>query len=159
MPWSPPSATRCLIWAGLLLDRRQALGDVAERDREVADIRQTGSGRIDPVQRMIAVHQHPAGLAYRGGSEPRPGPVGGAEVEGNARHANRRARIVAADAEEGRRNAERRDCGHRGCPESDSADGVNKNTATATTQVQSPRGAPVVAAAIECVSTMRLLNS
>ena len=31
---------------GLLLDRRQALGDVAERDREVADIRQADAAGL-----------------------------------------------------------------------------------------------------------------
>ena len=99
--------------AGLLLDRRQTFSDVAERDREVADIRKTRrSLSIDPVQRMLAVHQHPACLSYRRRSEPRSGPVGGAEVERNAGDADRRVRIVATDAEECRRNIEGRNAGH-----------------------------------------------
>ncbi len=104
------------------------------------------------MHRMVAVHQHPARLPYRRRAEPRAGPVGGADVEGNAGDADRRAGIMALDAEKRRRHGERRDGSHRyGAP------GVNRNTAAATTQVQSPRGAPWAAATIECVSTMRLL--
>jgi hypothetical protein len=50
---------------GLLFDLRQAPGDVSQRDCEVADVGQTQSGWIDPVQRMIAVYQHPACLPNR----------------------------------------------------------------------------------------------
>lgn len=107
------------------------------------------------MQRMVAIHQHPARLANRRWSEPRPGPVGGAEIEWDAGDANRRAGIDAVDAEEGRRQSE---CWHPGhhYPE---LEGVNKNTAAATTQVQSPSGDPWAVTATECVSTMRLLIS
>lgn len=107
------------------------------------------------MQRMVAVDQHPARLPNRGWSEPGSDPIGRAEVEGNASDANRRAGVIAINPKECRRNSESCDAGHRYAELED----VNRNTAAATTQVQSPWGAPWAAAAIECVSTMRLLIS
>ena len=94
---------------GLLLDRGQALRNVAKRNREVADVGYRQRGWIDPVHRMVAVHQHPACLSNRGRSEAGPGPIGGAEVKGNAGDTNRHFGIVAVDPEEGRRHGESRD--------------------------------------------------
>ena len=53
------------------------------------------------------------------------------------------------------RNSESRDPGHSLLE----IVGVEQNTAAATTQVRSPRGAPWAAATMECVSTIRLLIS
>ena len=47
MPCSPPSATRWSIGDACCSISAQAVGDVAERDREIADIGQRQRGRID----------------------------------------------------------------------------------------------------------------
>ena len=107
------------------------------------------------MQRMVTIHEHPARLPNRGWSESCSDPICRAEVKGDASDADRRAGIVAVNPEECRRNSESRDPGHSLLE----LLGVNKNTAAATTQVQSPRGAPWAAATMECVSTMRLLIS
>ncbi len=138
-----------------LLDQRQARGDVAERHGEVADIGQRQGRRVDPVERVGAVDQHPARLADGRRAEPGAAAVRGAEVERNAGDADCRLAVAARDAEEGRRNGVGR--GHRhGCETGGSA---NRNTAAATAQVQSPLGAPSAAAVIDRLSTMRSLSA
>ena len=139
----------------LLLDQRQALGDIAERNGEIANIGERQRRRIDPMHRMIAIDQHAACLSDRRRTEARAGAIGGAEIEGNAGDADRRGRIVARDAEKARRNGEGGDAGH----DWTESPALNKKTAAATTQVHSPRGAPTAAEAIDWVSTIRLLIS
>src|SRR3984893_2179382 len=104
---------------------------------------------------MRAIGQHPARLADRRWSEPGAAAVGGAEIERNAGDADRRAAIMARDAEECRRNR----VGSRGRHEVPGRGSANRNTAAATAQVQSPPRAPSVAAVIERLSTMRSLIS
>ena len=77
---------------GGLLDEREARGDVAERDREVADVGERQGRRIDPVEGMGAVDQHPARLADRRRAEPGAAAVRGADIERNAGHADRASR-------------------------------------------------------------------
>ena len=141
--------------ARLFLDPLEAAEEIAERDLEVADVGERESGRIDPVLRMRAVGQHPACLPDRRGSKARAAAVGGAEVERYAGDADRRGAIGARDAEKGRRNriggGDRHDAPAPGS--------WNRNTAAATTQVQSPPRTPSVAAVIDRLSTMRSLIS
>jgi hypothetical protein len=40
---------------GLLFDRHQAPGNIAQRNSEVANIGHRHSGRIDPMQRMVTI--------------------------------------------------------------------------------------------------------
>ena len=140
---------------GLLLDALQAAGDVSQRDDEVADVGQMPGGWIDPMQRMLAVDQHPARLSNCRWSESRSRPVGRAKVIRNAGDTNRRIWIAAGGPEKRRRDRE--GCGLR--HDDAELEGANRNTAAATAQVQSPRGAPSAAAAMERVSTMRSLIS
>ncbi len=137
------------------LDPRQAGRDVPQGDREVTDVGERQSRRIDPVDGMRAVHQHPARLPDRRRAEPGAAAVGGAEIERNAGDADRGVAIPSFDAEEGRRDGVGRRCRHGGV-----TGGIAKrNTAAATAQVQSPLGAPSAAAVIERLSTMRSLSS
>ena len=77
----------------LLLDGRQAFWNVAERDGQVADIGELQSPRIDPMNGMIAIEQHAAGLADRRRAEPRPAPNGDADIERNSRDADGGLRV------------------------------------------------------------------
>ena len=98
----------------LPLDQRQAGGQVAERDLELAQIGDVEVARVDPVLRVDAVHQHAAGAADGRRPVAGAGPVGGADVERHADDADGRPPILARDAEEARRRGEGRDGGHAG---------------------------------------------
>ena len=71
--------------AGLGFNRRQAARNVAKRQREVATIRHAKVGGRDPMLRVLAVRQHPAGTPYRRRTVARAGAVGGADVHRDAR--------------------------------------------------------------------------
>ena len=61
---------------------------------------------------MIAVDEHPAGLADRRGAKPRSGPVRRAEVERDAGHADSGVSVRPLDAEKGRPDSKSRNRGH-----------------------------------------------
>ena len=82
----------------LLFDARQAGLDIAERDRELANVGNIHRGRVDPASRMLAVHQHPAGGAYGARSGPGAGAVGSAEIERHAGNAEPSIPVGAGDA-------------------------------------------------------------
>src|SRR5208282_4971686 len=128
---------------------------VAQRDREVANVGQWQLCCIDAVLWMLAVHQHAAGLPNRAWPKPGSAPVCRTEVERNSGNADRRAGIAARGAEECRRNRVGRHPGH-GCPGAGSA---KRNTAAAIAQVQARLAAPSAAAVTDRLSTMRSLIS
>jgi hypothetical protein len=96
---------------GLPLDHPEARLQLAHGNLEVADVGKSHRRGKNPVGRVVAVHQHPAGLPDRGGAEAAAAAVGGADVEGNADHGN--AAAGRPDAEEGGRDGERRRWAHR----------------------------------------------
>ena len=59
----------------LLLDLGERALDVAMRDAEIADIGEVQLLDLGPGRRVVAIDQHAARLADRGGPEPRPRPV------------------------------------------------------------------------------------
>ena len=69
---------------GLRLDRRQAALDIAQRESEIADVGQAHARRFDPMLRMVAIRQHPAGAADRRRTFACAGAVGGADIHRNA---------------------------------------------------------------------------
>ena len=136
---------------GLLLDQPDGVGDVAERDREIADVRQRQRGRIDAPVGMVAVGEHAARLADGPRPEAGAGTVGGAEIEGDAGDAEFGVAVVTADAEEGRRHGEGRGIGHGGH--------VKRKTAAAMAQVQRPDLSPSEAAVSDVLPMMSWLVS
>ncbi len=70
---------------GLTLDAGEALPDVAQRHGEIAEIGEIALGRLLPALGVGAVHQHGAGATDRRRTEAGARPVGGADIEGNAR--------------------------------------------------------------------------
>src|SRR5688572_25564057 len=68
----------------LLLYEREAFRYVAQRNVEVADVSHRQRRGIGPPVRMVAVHQHAAGLPDGGRPEPGAAAVGGADIERNA---------------------------------------------------------------------------
>ena len=124
--------------SGLVFDCRHAFGDVAHRNREIADVGYGGGGGIDPTQRVIPIYQHPARLPYRRWSKSRAGPICRAKVERDSGNTDRRTGIIAGNTQKGRRHSESCNAGH---DDGEPAD-LKRKTATATTQVQSPLGAP-----------------
>ncbi len=145
------------------LDQLKAADKIAQRQREIADVGDRQLCRIDPMQGMRAVHQHPARVANGARPEAGAAAVGGAEVERNAGNADRRRAIAAPDAEKCRRDRIGGDAGRclrHDPPGAEAAAGLaNRNTAAATAQVQSPLAAPSAAAVIERLSTIRSLIS
>ena len=98
--------------ARLFLDQREAGHKVSERDGKVADVGHWQLRCIDPVLRMLAVHQHPAGLPNGARPKTCAAPVGRPEVERNSGNADRSGAIAATDAEKCRRNRVGRHSGH-----------------------------------------------
>ena len=104
-------AAKCdevLNTGSLVLDLREACRDLAQRNREVADVRQWQEYWIDPMRRMGAVHQHATCLTDR--SRPKSGSrtIGRAEVVGNACDTNRRTGVMTINPEESGRQRESR---------------------------------------------------
>ena len=135
----------------LLLDQPDGVGDVAERDLEIADVRQRQRRRIDAPVRMVAVGEHAARLADGRRPEACAGPVGGADVEGDAGDAEFGVAVVALDAEEGRRHGEGGGVGH--------GDHAKRKTAAAMAQVQRPDLSPSAAAVSDVLPMMSWLVS
>ena len=139
-----------LMLGRLRFDQPKTFADVAERDREIADISDRKRRGIDPPVRMIAVDQHAAGVPDRHRTEARAAAVGGADVERDPGDMERGLAGRPRQAEEGRRRRK----GRRGRHHVRSA---KRNTAAATAHVQRPAGSPTAAAVMEVLPKMRLL--
>src|SRR6516165_3184071 len=96
----------------LCLDPRERALDVAVSNTEVADISEIQALHFGPGRRVVTVDEHPARLADRCRSKPRPGPVRGAEIEWDPGDTDCRVGTRAFDAEKGRPDGESRDRGH-----------------------------------------------
>src|SRR5689334_17637 len=94
----------------LLLEQREAPRDVAQGQREIADVGEVQPGGIDPGAWMFAVDEHVARLANGSGPEARTAAIGRADVEGRASYAIGRLPIGARHTQESRRQ---RVCGNR----------------------------------------------
>jgi len=101
----------------LLLDQRQAFGNITERNGKIADIGKRPFGRLDPGNGVRAIHEHAARMANGMRPEPRPGAVRGADIERNAGDCDRRCLVVPRYAQEAGRRSKRRRIGHKHCPE------------------------------------------
>jgi hypothetical protein len=98
----------------LPLDQRQAALDVAERQGEVADIRQRQGRRVHPACGMRAIHQHPRRRPDRPRPVPRAGAVGGADIHRDAGDGDGAAGIPARHAQEAGRGGVGGRSGHAG---------------------------------------------
>jgi len=85
----------------LLFDESEAFGNIAERDRKIADVGERPYARFDPGCGVRAIHEHAAGVTDGVRAEARAGAVGDADIEGDSRHRDRRRLVVARHAEEG----------------------------------------------------------
>src|SRR5947209_9461923 len=86
----------------LLLDLGERAFDVAMSNAEIADIGDVHLLDLGPGRRVIAIDQHAARLADRGGPEPRPRPVRSAEIKRNAGDADCGVAARMLDAEKAR---------------------------------------------------------